>query len=93
MEPEDNDNSKNHSKAVENPITKQINRYRNALPEVPREEGHFFFKEITKQMEDISYVTIGYRVGAVPFELSDIMAAVVNLIHYSCELNLKIIID
>lgn len=93
MEPEDNDNPRRHSKTSENPITKQINRYRNALPEVPREEGHFFFKEIVKQMEEISYVTIGYRVGSVPFEHSDIMAAIVNLIHYSCELNLKIIMD
>lgn len=44
-------------------------------------------------MEEISYVTIGYRVGTVPFELHDLMAVIINSIHYSCELNLKLIID
>lgn len=67
MEPEDNNNQTGNFKSTENPITRQINRYRNALPEVPRAEGHFFFKEIIKQLEEISYVSIGYRVGTVPF--------------------------
>ena len=83
MEPEDNNNHSNQ-KNSENQVTRQINRYRNALPEVPREEEHFFFKEVTRQMEEISYVTIGYRVGRVPFELHDLMAVVINCIHYSC---------
>jgi hypothetical protein len=93
MEPEDNHNPHNHNKNQENPITRQINRYRNTLPEVPREDNHFFFKEITRQMEDISYVSFGYQVGRVPFELHDLMAVVINCIHYSCELNLKLILD
>jgi hypothetical protein len=38
-------------------------------------------------------VTIGYRVGTIPFELQDLMAVVINNIHYSCELNLKLIVD
>lgn len=67
MEPEDNDNRHRLSKSNQNQVTNQINRYRNSLPEVSRQEGHFFFKEVIKQMQEISYVTIGYRVGTVPF--------------------------
>jgi hypothetical protein len=48
MEPEENERS---SKRGECAVGRQINRYRNALPEVAREEGHFFFKEVTRQME------------------------------------------
>lgn len=50
MEPEDNDNRHKLSKSNHNQITNQINRYRNSLPEVSRQEGHFFFKEVIKHM-------------------------------------------
>lgn len=58
-----------------------------------REEGHLFFKEVTRQIEEITYVSIGYRIGNVPFELQDIVAVIVNNIHYACEVNLKLIVD
>jgi hypothetical protein len=92
MEPEDHNHGRS-SKAVECPINRQINRYRHALPEVPREEGHFFFKEVSRQMEEITYVSIGYRIGNLPFELQDIIAVIINNIHYACEVNLKLIVD
>lgn len=42
---------------------------------------------------EIVYVTIGYRVGQVPFELMDLLAVVINEIHCHTECNLKIIMD
>jgi hypothetical protein len=92
MEPEDR-NPAVSAKETVSPINRQINRYRNALPEVSREEGHFFFKEVTRQMEEITYVSIGYRIGNIPFELQDIVAVIINNIHYACEVNLKLILD
>lgn len=38
-------------------------------------------------------MSIGYRIGNVPFELQDIVAVIVNNIHYACEVNLKLIVD
>jgi len=92
MEPEDR-NPAVSAKETVSPINRQINRYRNALPEVSREEGHFFFKEVTRHMEEITYVSIGYRIGNIPFELQDIVAVIINNIHYACEVNLKLILD
>jgi hypothetical protein len=93
MEPEDNNNNHHNIKNQPNSINRQMNQYRNALPEMQREEDHFFFKEITRHMEEITFVTIGYIVGTIPLELQDLMAVAINSIHYNCELNLKIILD
>jgi hypothetical protein len=92
MEPEDNHPGRSAKETV-SPINRQINRYRNALPEVPREEGHFFFKDVTRQIEEITYVSMGYRIGNIPFELQDIVAVIINNIHYASEVNLKLIVD
>ena len=44
-------------------------------------------------MEQITYVSFGYRIGGIPFELQDITAVIINNIHYSCDVNLKLILD
>lgn len=44
-------------------------------------------------MEEITYVSMGYRIGNIPFELQDIVAVIINNIHYACEVNIKLILD
>ena len=38
-------------------------------------------------------MTVGYRVGRIPFELQDLLAVIINAIHCHCDVNLKIILD
>ena len=44
-------------------------------------------------MEEITYVSMGYRLGNIPFEMQDIVAVIINNIHYASEVNLKLILD